>query len=250
MTLSGSRTPQRKVVLVTGSATGIGRATALEFARDGWDVVCHYRASLDKAESLAQSVRELGCKATLVQADLRNPDDIERLLGELDSLRPSSLVNNAGAYLHQLPFGQLTLKELTATFTVNTFAPVLIAARCFEHMAADGGGRIVNVSSVAAKYGGSATSLDYGCAKRALEGVTLTLGREGAARGVLVNTVRPGVIETDFLTGFSKDMTARTRLIPMGRRGHPHEVAKAVHFLGSYENTYMTSQVFAVSGGE
>lgn len=250
MTSSGGRRVLRKLVLVTGSATGIGRATALEFAANGWDVMCHYHASREKVESLAQSLDELGAEATLVQADLKNPVDLQRLLEEIKILRPDSLINNAGAYLHQLHFSQLSLESLADTFALNAFSPILIAAACFEILAAKGEGRIVNVSSIAAKYGGSATSLDYGCAKRALEGLTLTLGREGAPRGVLVNTVRPGVISTEFQTKFPKDMEKRSRLIPMGRPGLPGEVAKVIYFLGSFENTYVTSQVFTVSGGE
>ncbi len=133
---------------------------------------------------------------------------------------------------------------------VNVFAAIAIAGRVFPGMQERGFGRIVNISSVAAKFGGSSHSLHYGCSKRALEGLTRTLAREGAAGNVLVNTVRPGVIDTDFHKRFPKDMARRIAMIPVRRMGTPDEVADMVFFLGSGHNTFITNQTLAVSGGE
>lgn len=112
------------------------------------------------------------------------------------------------------------------------------------------GGRIVNISSIVAKYGGSANSLAYGCSKRALEGLTKILAREGAGYNILVNTIRPGVIDTVFHRKFPKDMDKRIAMIPVKRMGRPMDVAGMVYFLGSEKNNFITNQVVTVSGGE
>ena len=238
------------VVLVTGASRGIGRQTALAFARLGWKVVCQYRSSRDLAERTAAEVERLGGQCLLVQADFSDQESVQDFLSKIEGMRLTTLVNNAGAYVHAVEASKLTLRHLTETFLLNAFAPMLIAVRAFEGMARRGVGRIVNVSSVAAKYGGSWRSMDYGCSKRALEGATRTLAREGANTGVLVNTVRPGVIETDFHQCSGKDLPLRAAMIPMKRLGQPEEAARAIFFLGSLENTYITGQTLSVSGGE
>jgi 3-oxoacyl-[acyl-carrier protein] reductase len=239
-----------KTVLVTGASSGIGRATALAFARAGFDVVCHGRRVTDRLEATLAEVTAAGRRASALTADFSIPAELETFLAALDGLVLDSLVNNAGAYVAYGPAEALDLARLTATFVPNAFAPILVAVRAFAGMAARGRGRIVNVSSVAAKYGGSWHSLDYGCAKRALEGAGRTLAREGAKRGVLVNTVRPGVIDTPFHHGIAKNLTARAALVPMGRLGLAEEVARTILFLGGDDNTFITGQTLGVTGGE
>lgn len=236
-------------VLVTGGASGIGRLISLAYAAKGWDVLCHYRSAPDVAD-LAGRIEALGVAFEPVQADLTDPDAIEGLAARLRNQRLDALVNNAGTYVAPGHFTVLTLPDLEASFRLNAFAPALLAAAVFPGMCSRGFGRIVNVSSIAAKYGGSEKSLHYGMAKRALEGITLTMGREGASKNVLVNTVRPGVVDTDFHARFGRDMTKRAAMIPAGRLAKPEEVARVVAFLGSEDNTFVTRECLAVAGGE
>lgn len=240
----------RRIVFITGGTSGIGSATALEFAAHGWDVAFHTRQGGENAKRLQAGLEGLGARHWCLQADLSQEAGTAEVLERLAPLAIDSLVNNAGGYVQAQPMERLGFADIAATFALNAIAPMLLALRLFESMKARGFGRIVNISSIAAKYGGSRTSLDYGCAKRALEGLTRTLAREGAASGVLVNTIRPGFIDTDFHTRFPKDRQARTALIPLGRAGTPQEVARAVYALGSGENTFITNETLAVAGGE
>lgn len=236
-------------VLVTGGASGIGRRISLAYAARGWDVLCHYRSTPDVA-TLAAQVAAHGATFEPLQADLTDPEALARLCDRIRAERLDALVNNAGTYVAPNHFTELSLADLEASLRLNAAAPALLAAAAFPGMRSRGFGRIVNVSSVAAKYGGSAHSLHYGMAKRALEGITLTLGREGAADNVLVNTVRPGVVDTDFHARFPRDMARRIAMIPARRMAQAEEVARVVAFLGSEENAFVTRECLAVAGGE
>jgi len=236
--------------MVTGATSAIGSAVVQEFARHGWAVVLHYHTATEKALGLCASLEAKGTRCTLIQADLCRQEQVEELCAKAAALGISSLVNNAGGYVRPVPMEQLDFNDIAATFALNVIAPMLLATRLFEPMKAAGFGRIINISSVAAKYGGSRTSLDYGCAKRALEGLTKTLAREGAAHGVLANTIRPGFIDTEAHARFPKDLTARAAMIPVGRAGTAQEVARAVYALGSDENTFITNEILGVAGGE
>ncbi|MFA5256470.1 MAG: SDR family oxidoreductase, partial [Candidatus Omnitrophota bacterium] len=128
--------------------------------------------------------------------------------------------------------------------------PIRITSAVFAAMKKNMFGRIVNISSIAAKYGGSSRSMHYGCSKLALEGLTRTIAREGVAFNILANTVRPGVIDTDFHKKFPKDMKARISMIPMKRMGRPEEVADLIYYLGSGKNSFVTNETIAIAGGE
>jgi 3-oxoacyl-[acyl-carrier protein] reductase len=239
-----------RTVLVTGGANGIGREICRAFAEKGWRVLCHYRNSSDGAKALMDEMQTMGRECLVVQADLSTQKGIGVVAARAEELQVDSLVNNAGAYVRPKHYAELGLEDYVQSFTLNTFSPAMLASRLFFGMAERGFGRIVNISSVAAKYGGGAQSMHYGAAKRALEGVTKTLSRDGAAKGVLVNTLRPGVIDTDFHKKHPKDMAARIALIPMRRMGEASEVARIACFLGSDDNTFITNEIVAVSGGE
>lgn len=235
--------------MVTGGASGIGREIALEYAARGWGVLCHYHRCA-QADDLVRDITSQGGFCRLIQADLTDPDQVQAMIESLRGVRVDALVNNAGSYIVPKHYNQLKHEDLVRIFQLNVFAPTLLSVELFEGMCSRKFGRIVNISSVAAKYGGSATSLLYGLTKRALEGLTLTLGKEGAASNVFVNTIRPGVVDTAFHDKFPKDMTARVSVIPAGRMARPQEVAKLAVFLGSQENTFITRECVAVAGGE
>lgn len=240
----------KRTVLVTGSSGGIGRKIAIRFAKEGWSLLCHYNSSRLKAEELKKSIEKLGADCCLIKADFSSKKEINAFIKKIKGVKLDSLVNNAGAYLANKDFSKLTIEDITATFTVNVFVPMLLAANVFGRMKENGFGRIVNISSIAAKYGGSSQSLDYGCSKLALEGVTKTLARAGAEFNVLVNTIRPGVIDTGFHKKFPKDMIKRIQMIPLKRMGTPQDLQEIIYFLGSDKNNFITNETIAVSGGE
>jgi len=239
-----------RLLLVTGGATGIGLAVLRRFVEGGWNVLCHYHSNEETAREIQEEVLCLGMKCDLIQADLSTEEGIAGLVASVQDRAVDSLVNNAGAYVDQKHFTEISLADLSKSFLVNLAAPFLLSSALFPAMCERGFGRIVNISSIAAKYGGSAFSMHYGCFKRGLEGTTRTLAREGASQGVLVNTVRPGMIDTSFHEKYPKDLNARLELIPVKRMGTSNDVAELAFYLGSEVNAYITGQTVAVSGGE
>lgn len=240
----------KRTVFITGATSGIGIEIALEFAANGWNIVAHYYSSKASAEGLKNKIQALGRRCDLLQADLSSRDEVESLIKKSEEFNIDTLINNAGTYIAVRHFTGLSLDDIMDTFMVNAFAPILLSAKIFKHMKEKRFGRIVNISSIAAKYGGSSNSMHYGSSKRALEGITKTLAKFGAEYNVLVNTIRPGVIDTDFHKKFPKDMKARIDMIPMKRMGWPEEVADLIYYLGSDKNTFITNEVIAIAGGE
>jgi 3-oxoacyl-[acyl-carrier protein] reductase len=240
----------RRTVFVTGATSGIGSCIAVRFAGEGWDVVCHYNSSDDNAMALKKEITAYGVRCILVKADLSSKFGIDKLVKKIKTLKIDSVINNAGSYLVSRHFTKLTTDDMCKTFMVNVFAPIRITSAVFNAMKNRMFGRIVNISSIAAKYGGSSRSMHYGCSKLALEGLTKTVAREGAEFNILANTVRPGVINTDFHKKFPKDMRARIDMIPMKRMGRSEEVAEIVYYLGSEKNSFVTNETVAIAGGE
>lgn len=243
-TASSSRT-----VLVTGATSDIGRAVCHTYARAGWNLVAHYNRDED-AQFFTSLAKRYDVTCQILRADFRHGEQLEAFIMRVTETPLQALVNNAGGYASQRHYVDLDRGEVEATLAVNLVAPMLLVSRLFPAMAQQGFGRIVNISSVAAKYGGSAQSVPYGCAKRGLEALARTFSREGAKHNVLVNNIRPGVIDTRHYHSFPKDMQARVSLIPAQRMGTPAEVAEAVLFLGSERNTFITGATLPVSGGE
>ena len=241
---------EKKTVLVTGITGGIGRVIALRFAREGWDVVGQFCSSSDQAKVIEKQIKKMGARCSLVQADLLSEEQLQQLIKACSHFSIDCLVNNAGSYVEKKHFAELSVKNLTDTFMLNTIAPILLTSHIFEQMKKNGGGRIINISSIAAKYGGSAYSLHYGASKRALEGLTKTLAREGAGHNILINTVRPGMIDTNMHKLFPKNLEERIRLIPLKKMGRPQDIAEMVFYLGSEHNQYITNEIMTVAGGE
>lgn len=250
--MSEKKREKRRTVLLTGATGGIGREIALKFAENGWNLICHFYSSKRKANKLKKELDLLGAKSRFIQADFASKKDISTFLSKVKahSIDANSFINNAGTYVANKHFSKLTIHDIIGTFTLNAFTPMLLAIKVFEQMKKRKFGRIINVSSIAAKYGGSSSSLAYGCAKLAVEGMTRTLAREGAKYNVLVNTLRLGVIDTDFHKKFPKDMEKRISMIPMQRMGTAKEAAEMAFYLGSEKNSFITNEIVTVSGGE
>lgn len=240
----------KKTVLITGITGDIGSAIALQFAGEGWNILGQYHSSKEKAQELKAAIEGRGVKCSLLKADFLSKTELAKFVNQLKKYEIHSLINNAGSIVAKKHFEELTLGHLTDTFTVNTFVPVLIATSLFAQMRKRKFGRVVNISSIAAKYGGSSYSMHYSCSKRALEGLTKTLAREGARDNVLVNTIRPGVIDTQLHKKFPKDMKKRISLIPMQRMGKPEDIAKMAFYLASDQNQFITNETIAIAGGE
>lgn len=239
-----------KTVFISGATSGIGKAIALRFAKEGWNILGHYFSSEADAKELKKAICRFNVECQFFKADFCLEAELKRLIKKLEGFDIHSLINNAGTYSVQRHFRELTVNDIKKTFMVNTFAPMMLTASVFMRMKEQGFGRIVNVSSISAKYGGGSQSLHYGCSKRAIEGITKTFAKEGAEYNILANTVRPGVIDTVFHKKFPKDMTKRIAMIPLGRMGSPEDIAEIVFYLGSDVNTYITNEIIAVAGGE
>ena len=238
-----------KTVLITGATSGIGRDIAAKFARGGWNIIYHYYSSEKRANELEKVIKNLNVNCHGLKADLSLEDQIQDFANKLEKFSIDAIVNNAGTYMVNKCFSELTVDEISKTFMVNVFAPMIITGKLFIGMKERRFGRIVNISSIAAKYGGSSYSMHYGCSKRALEGLSKTLAKEGAEYNVLVNTIRPGVIDTDFHEKFPKNMEQRINMIPCKKMGTPKDIANMVYYLVS-DNNYITNEIVAISGGE
>lgn len=241
-----------KAALITGASGGIGQAIARAFAGEGAALALHYGANRKAAETLAASLKTRGAKPALLQADLRDLAAAGRLAAEASRAlgRLDVLVNNAGAVTDPADFLELSPEAWEETFRVNVTASFLLAREAFKIMKAQGGGRIINVSSIAARFGGSPKSMHNGASKAAVEAMTIGLARFGAPHKILVNAIRPGVIDTPMHEKFKKNMAERVALIPLKRMGRPEEVASLAAFLAGDGGAFITGQTLAVTGGE
>ncbi|WP_321814898.1 MULTISPECIES: glucose 1-dehydrogenase [unclassified Paraburkholderia] len=241
------------VVLITGALTGIGRATALAFARDGARVVVSGRRE-EAGHALAAELRALGAEAEFVRADVRYEADVRQLVeqtvhrfGRLDVA-----VNNAGTEGHIAPIVEQSAANYEETFSANVLGTLLSVKHEMRVMLEQGAGSIVNLSSIAGLVGIAGASV-YVASKHAVEGLTKSAALEGAATGVRVNAVAPGPVATNMLdrfTGGSDDNKAGLlATVPARRAASPDEIAETILFLASDKARFLTGQSIAVDGG-
>jgi 3-oxoacyl-[acyl-carrier protein] reductase len=242
MNLSG------KVALVTGASRGIGAAIARTLAAQGAVVVAAARGS--NAESTASSIAADGGKAEAVALDVTDSSSVESVVaGTLEKHgRIDILVNNAGVAKDQL-LVRMKREDWDAVIATNLTAAFTCAQAVMRPMMKQRAGRIINISSVVGQMG-NAGQVNYAASKAGLIGMAKALAREVASRGITVNVVAPGLIDTDMTSALKADTSeAWASQIPMGRLGTPDDVAWTVCFLASDEASYITGQVVAVNGG-
>lgn len=241
-------------VLITGASRGIGAATAIAAARDGYNVAINYLNDAAAAQEVANAVRQHGRKAVTIQGDVGLPADIPRLFQEAEQhLGPlTALVNNTGITGPIGPFSQTTDATIERVFQVNVFGVMQCARQALECFARHGSnGIIVNVSSVAARTGSPNEYIHYAASKAAVDTFTLGLAREVATTGVRVCGVSPGSTLTEIhATAGEPGRPERVApKIPMGRLAQPQEIAEAVVWLLSPAASYMTGTVVQCAGG-
>ena len=240
-----------KTVLITGASRGIGKATAIEFAKKGYAVAVNYNKSKSEAEKLCREITALGGKAKAFSADISKADSVKKMVkdvlehfGKIDVL-----INNAGVALNQGLFTDFTEEDIEKVFKTNVFGMMNVTKEVIPEFIKKKSGKIVNVSSVWGVLGASCEVI-YSSSKGAVIAFTKALARELAPSGVCVNCIAPGMIDTDMNSHLSDaDKKAFSEEIPLYRIGKADEVAKAVYFLASEDAAYITGKVMEVDGG-
>jgi 3-oxoacyl-[acyl-carrier protein] reductase len=238
-----------KVALVTGAAQGIGRAIALLLAQNGADIVVS-DINLEKAEETAKEIEGTGQRAMAIKVDVAHSEEVERMVqtilerfGHIDIL-----VNNAGIARDKLIL-RMTEEDWDAVLNVNLKGTFNCTKAVVRHMSKQRSGKIVSIASVVGEMG-NVGQANYSASKAGVIGFTKTIAREFAQRGINVNAIAPGYIETPMTDALpEKAKEELRRLIPMDRLGRPEDVAEALLFLVSETSSYITGQVLNVNGG-
>ncbi len=245
-----------KVLIMTGGSRGIGAATALLAASQGYAVAVNYAANSLAADEVVRQIRFGGGTAITVQADVAVEADVLAMFKKVDAKlgRLTALVNNAGVVDHASRVDAMSLERLQRMFAINVFGSFMCAREAVKRMSTryqGGGGSIVNVSSAAARLGAPGQYVDYASAKGAIDTFTIGLAKEVAAEGIRVNAVRPGIIDTDIhasggLPNRAQDLAPQ---VPMQRAGTAAEVAEAIVWLLGENVSYTTGAIIDVAGG-
>jgi NAD(P)-dependent dehydrogenase (short-subunit alcohol dehydrogenase family) len=245
-----------KVILVTGSSRGIGAATAIRLASEGYDICVNYVHDASAADEVVREIESRGRFARAIQADVCKEVQVKKLFSQIDEHFGvlHGLVNNAGILLAQMRVEEMTEERINTILTTNITAYFLCAREAIKRMSrlkGGDGGVIVNISSAAARIGSAGEYVDYAASKGAIDTMTIGLANEVSEDGIRVNGVRPGFIYTDMhRDGGEPGRVDRIKdSLPLKRGGTAEEVAAAVAWLISEESSYTTGSFIEVSGG-
>lgn len=243
---SKSRTSAGKIALITGASRGLGAAIAVRLSRRGYDIWANYRKNREAAEKVKAKIENVGGNCLLLPFDVADEEEVDDVLRpHLDKRTPDVLVNNAGFNKDAL-LVWMTSDEWRSVTDVSLLGFFLVTKAVLFGMMKRRSGRIINVVSTAGQSG-LAGQTNYSAAKAGLIGATKSLAREVVKRGILVNAIAPGLIETDMTASLAKDQFLDN--IPIGRFGRPEEIAGVVEFLCSDASSYVVGQVISVTGG-
>lgn len=241
---------QEKAALVTGASRGIGRAIALEFAKQGANVAVNYAGSEDKAQEVVEELLQLGVKAFKIQADVSNESSVKNMIKEVINQfgRLDILVNNAGVNKDNLLM-RMKESEFDQVINTNLKGVFLCTKAVTRQMMKQKAGRIVNVASIVG-VSGNPGQANYVAAKAGVIGLTKTTAKELASRNILVNAVAPGFISTDMTDALTEEQRKEMQdMIPLAKLGKPEDVARVVRFLASEDANYITGQTLHIDGG-
>jgi len=242
-----------KVAVVTGASKGIGASIAEHLAAEGASVVVNYSSSKTGAEAVVKRIQEKGGKAVAVQADVAKPDEIKRLFAEAKALyaKLDVLVNNAGVYGFA-PLESITEEHFHKHFNLNVLGLLLTTQEALKLFGPEGGS-IINISSIAGRMPVQNASV-YSATKAAVDAITVTLSQELGPRKIRVNSLNPGMVETEGLhagglaeSAFRKTLESQT---PLGRIAQPEDIARAAVFFASDDSGWVSGQSLILSGGQ
>ncbi|MCM8757347.1 MAG: 3-oxoacyl-[acyl-carrier-protein] reductase [Candidatus Omnitrophica bacterium] len=244
-----------KIALVTGSSRGLGKAIALALAENGANIGVNYinepsGTNRLQANQVKYEIEKIGRKAILLQADVSCQEEVSRMIQEFLTTfsRIDILVNNAGI-VRDITLKNMSREDWETVISVNLTGVFFCTSAVINHMREQGSGRIINIASVVGQMGNIGQS-NYAASKAGVIGLTKSLAQEVARKGITVNAIAPGFIETDMVKTIPEEIRQQIiARIPLGRFGTPREVAAAVVFLASAEASYITGQVLNVNGG-
>ena len=239
-----------KVAIVTGSSKGIGKAIAIEFAKEGADIAVTYFKEKEKAEAVCNEIRKLGRRSICVQYELLSRKSAKELAAKTikEFGRIDILVNNAAIH-QEKDFERFTDEDIALEIDSDLKGPMILCQEVIPHMKKFGG-RIINITSIGGQWGGQ-FAIPYASSKGGLITLTKSLAKTYAKYNINANAISPGLIETEMSAKELETEAGKKKVagIPLGRLGTPEEVAKAAIFLASDNSAYITGQVININGG-
>lgn len=240
----------QRTALITGASSGIGHAVALRLARDGFHILVHYNKNAAGAEKTFSEIQKQGGTCEVIQFDVTDSKAVdlavEKYFVKTDKRTPYALINNAGMHKDTLT-GLMSDEDFNSVVRTNLSGPFYLMRACVKRFIRERHGVVVNISSLSGQTGNPG-QINYAASKAGLIAMTKTLAMEVGARGIRVNAVAPGLIETEMIQEIPGLEDYKNR-IPLKRFGKPEEVAHAVAFLCSDESSYITGHTLSVNGG-